>query len=212
MFWELETFKITHNQQKTLTDRDSQILEEFRNSYRMEYGRRVVRLPLNDVLEMGPNLIPEVLANLLRFHGHPAAVIGDMQQAFLQLSLDLKDRDLTNFLWYRISKDDIGKRYTTNEGVTYRFSRLHFGLTCSTFLLSTFMRESALCVEKFFLMQAPPEESNIFMDYFVAGVEDGNGAISIHYELSALMKTINFRMVKCATGCEELKEIWEAEV
>jgi len=37
---------------------------------------------LNDVLEMGPNLLPEVLATLLRFHGHPVSIIGDIQQAF----------------------------------------------------------------------------------------------------------------------------------
>jgi hypothetical protein len=69
---------------------------------------------LNEVLEMGPNPLPEVLATLLRFRGHPEAIIGDIQQAFLQLSLDRKDRDLTRFLWYRIFKDDIGNRYTTN--------------------------------------------------------------------------------------------------
>jgi len=49
---------------------------------------------LNDVFEMGPNLLPEVLATLLRFRGHPVAVIGDIQEAFHQLSLDRRDRDL----------------------------------------------------------------------------------------------------------------------
>jgi hypothetical protein len=194
--WDQETIGITPNQQKPLTAEDSQVLQEFRNSYRIEDGRRVVRLPkknmcdlssnhdtaerrfrnlqkrlqqddalrtiyeeqmldhvvkeqvelapttdnstglfylphlavkkerrgeikwrivfdasssegnspsLNEVLEMGPNLLPEVLATLLRFRGHHVAIIGDIQQAFLQLSLDRKDRDLTSFLWYRIS-------------------------------------------------------------------------------------------------------------
>jgi hypothetical protein len=40
---------------------------------------------LNDALEMGPNLLPEVLATLLRFCKHPVAIIGGIQQAFLQL-------------------------------------------------------------------------------------------------------------------------------
>ena len=47
---------------------------------------------LNDVLEMGPNLLPEVLAVLLRFRSHPVGIIGDGQQAFLQLSSDCRDR------------------------------------------------------------------------------------------------------------------------
>jgi hypothetical protein len=185
-FWDLDTIGIAPNQQQPMTAGDSEILQEFHNSYRRERGRRVVRLPkknrcdlsqnrdtaerrfrtlqkrlqqddvlrtiyeeqmldhvvkqqvelppttenstgvfylphhavkkerrgkikwrkffdasskegnspsLNDVLEMGPNLLPEVLATLLRFRGHPVEIIGDIQQAFLQLSLDQKDRD-----------------------------------------------------------------------------------------------------------------------
>jgi len=43
---------------------------------------------LNDVLQMGPNLLPEVLTTLLCFRGQPIPIIGDIQQAFLQLFLD----------------------------------------------------------------------------------------------------------------------------
>ena len=73
---------------------------------------------LNDVLEIGPNLLPEVLATLLHFRKHPVAVIGYIRQAFLQLSLDRKDRDLTRFFLYSFSQDDTGGYYTTNEVVT----------------------------------------------------------------------------------------------
>jgi len=105
---------------------------------------------MNDVLEMGPNLLPEVLANLLRFLGLPVAVIGVVQQTFLQLSLGRRTRDLTRFFWYRISKDDKGNRYTTHEVVTYRSTRLPFGLTCSPFPLSATARELAtMCREEY---------------------------------------------------------------
>ena len=52
---------------------------------------------LNDVLGMGPNLLPEDLATLLRFRGYRVAIIVDIQ-ALLQLSLDRTDRDLTRLL------------------------------------------------------------------------------------------------------------------
>ena len=63
---------------------------------------------LNDALEMGPNLLPELFATLLRFRVNPVAIIGDIHQAFLQLQLDEKDRDLTRFFWYRVTRDDEG--------------------------------------------------------------------------------------------------------
>jgi hypothetical protein len=53
---------------------------------------------LYDMLGMGPNLFPEILATLLRFLERPIAIIRDIQQAFLQHSLDRRDRDLTMFL------------------------------------------------------------------------------------------------------------------
>ena len=52
---------------------------------------------LNEVLEMGPNLLPDIFTILLRFRQHFAAIISDITQAFLQLALDERDRDLTRF-------------------------------------------------------------------------------------------------------------------
>jgi hypothetical protein len=164
---------------------------------------------LNDALEMGPNLFPEVLATLLRFREQPVAIIGGIQQVFLHLSLDRNVRDLRNFLWYRIFQDDEGNHYTTNEVVTHRFTRLPFVITCSPFLLSVTVRELAtMCREKC-PKAAPPIDSHLFMDDFLAGVADGNKAIGIYYELTAMMKTIKLPMGKWATSFEELKEIWK---
>jgi len=151
---------------------------------------------LNDVLEMGPNLLPEVLATLLRFLEYPVAIIGDIQQAFLQLPLDRRDRDLTRFLWYRTPRDDKGNYCTTNEVVTYIFTRLPFGLTCSPFLLSATVRELAARRKEEYPTASPLIDTSTFMDDYVAGTEDGNEAISLYYELTALMKTIKLPMAK----------------
>ena len=50
---------------------------------------------LNEVLEMGPNLLSEILAILLRFRLHHSAIVGDVTQVFRQLVLDREERDLT---------------------------------------------------------------------------------------------------------------------
>jgi hypothetical protein len=90
---------------------------------------------------MGPNLLPEILATLLRFRLHPVGIIGDIGQAFLQLSLHKGDRDVTRFFWYRVIKDEDGNYDTTRGIITYSLARLPFGLTCSPFLLSATIRE-----------------------------------------------------------------------
>jgi len=70
------------------------------------------------------------------------------------------------------------------------------------FLLSATVRELATMCREEYPNAAPLIDSNMFMDDFVAGVEDGNGAISVYYDIGASMKTIKLPMAKWATSCE----------
>ncbi|XP_071041466.1 uncharacterized protein [Parasteatoda tepidariorum] len=235
-FWDLDTLGIKAMQDKEMSIRNSEILEDFRSSYEVLENRRVVRLPwkkdvtlssnnyhvaskrfntlckklqtdpslkemyvtlmedyidkrqveiapenhdkeeksyyiphhvvikeknaeikgrivfdasshtpghpsLNDVLEQGPNLLPEILATLLRFRLHKQAIISDGSQAFLQLTLWEKDRCATKFLWFKTRKNDDEHLQLENEIVVYQFTRLPFGLTSSPFLLSATLDE-----------------------------------------------------------------------
>ena len=88
---------------------------------------------LNDVLEIGPNLLPEILATLLRFRTYSNALVCDGNQAFLQLALNENDRDLTRFLWYRLERQKDENYHTTRDVISYRFKRLPFALTCNPF-------------------------------------------------------------------------------
>ena len=74
---------------------------------------------LNDVLEMGPNFLPEIFAILLRFRLYLSAIVGDITQAFLQLVFNEKDCDLTRFFWYSTTPDFEGRYRTTDEVITY---------------------------------------------------------------------------------------------
>ena len=71
--------------------------------------------------------------------------------------------------------------------MTYRFTRLLFGLTCSPFLLSATLREHADRRMVTFPTAAPLVDSNTFMDDFAAGAENDD-TVTIYYELTALMK------------------------
>ena len=49
------------------------------------------------------------------------------------------------------------------------------------------------------------------MDDFAAGAENDNGAVTMYYELTALMKLVNSPFAKWASNSEQLKAIWRAE-
>lgn len=131
----------------------------------------------NDVLEMAPNLLPEIIKILLWF------TIGDITQAFLLLALNKRDRDLTRLFWFKIMQDSGGYYRMTDEIKTYRFIRLPFGLTCISFLLSETLGGTCWWTQSHIPHGCAIIENNTFMDNFAIGVENDNGTIAIYYGL-----------------------------
>ena len=53
---------------------------------------------LNDISYKGQCLNPELYNLLLQFRVYPIAITGDIEKAYLQISVNVKDRDLLRFL------------------------------------------------------------------------------------------------------------------
>ena len=90
----------------------------------------IERPSLNQCLETGPNLLPKLIDILIRFRSYKVALISDIKQAFLNVSIKESDRDFLRFLWVKdISSDKI-------EIIVRRFARVAFGTTVLQFLLT----------------------------------------------------------------------------
>ncbi|XGW07238.1 hypothetical protein V3C99_017068 [Haemonchus contortus] len=68
---------------------------------------------------------------LLRFRTPKYVAIADVEKAFLQVRLHEKDRDATRFLWVR----NINQPISEGKIITFRFTRVTFGLNVSPYLL-----------------------------------------------------------------------------
>ena len=81
---------------------------------------------LNDVLLPGPSLLPDLVGLLMRFREASIAFQADVKKAFFMVGVQEEDRPFLRFLW------------PNREGVmvTWRLTRLPFGVNCSPFLLS----------------------------------------------------------------------------
>ncbi|VDL76429.1 unnamed protein product, partial [Nippostrongylus brasiliensis] len=87
---------------------------------------------LNDILHQGPLILPDLYGMLLRFRAPPFVAISDVEKAFLQVRLHEHDRDATRFPWLR----DLNSPPSEDNLVTFRFTRVTFGLNVSPFLLA----------------------------------------------------------------------------
>ena len=85
---------------------------------------------INDALYSWPCLLPLLYNILLRFRVRKTGIVADIKQAFLQIFVDYKDRDLIRFLWFE-NINDPGSKI-----VIYHFTRVVFGLTSSPYLLN----------------------------------------------------------------------------
>ncbi|CAD6196229.1 unnamed protein product [Caenorhabditis auriculariae] len=82
---------------------------------------------INNMLHIGPQLMPQLAGVLLRARKNKILVVSDIEKAFLQLELDIRDRDATRFLW---------TPHPGDKPRCYRFCRVPFGLRSSPFLLN----------------------------------------------------------------------------
>ena len=85
---------------------------------------------LNQCLYTGPRFGQCIFDILLRFRLQQIAITGDIEKAFLMVSVNERDRDSLRFLWTADPSSELA------ETVTLRFTRVMFGVSASPFLLN----------------------------------------------------------------------------
>lgn len=88
------------------------------------------RVSMNDCLHVGPTLSPMLYEILIQFREKPIALVDDIEKAFLNIEVSLRDRDCLRFLWV----NNVDREHV--DPVVYRFCRIVFGVNCSPFLLN----------------------------------------------------------------------------
>ena len=112
----------------------------------------------------------------MRFRINKIAITGDIEKAFLNVSVDPRDRDYLRFRWV----DDITRRHPNIQ--VYRFARVAFGVSSSPFLLNATIRHHLTStyiprefVEKVF--------KSLYVDDFVDGDDSDDSVFEMYKKL-----------------------------
>ena len=155
---------------------------------------------LNDCLYMGPKFSQNIMEILTRFHIHHVALAGDIEKAFLMVSVNQEDRDVLRFLWI----DDISKK--TPKIQVFRFTRVIFGVSSSPFLLNATVRhhiegykdKDPEFVDKFL--------RSIYVDDLSLGASDVESAYELYAKSRQRLAQGGFTLRKFVTNSNTLKE------
>ncbi|XP_015904280.2 uncharacterized protein [Parasteatoda tepidariorum] len=127
---------------------------------------------LNQSLFTGPNLHFDIL-ELLRFRENPIAFTADVKSAFLQIELDIPDRNFIRFYW----ADSLnGNPYILN------FARVLFGLRPSPYLLAATLKHHFRKYKEQFPETFELLNSSVYVDDLILGQNNIEDALSTSKE------------------------------
>ncbi|XP_059350990.1 uncharacterized protein LOC132087916 [Daphnia carinata] len=158
------------------------------------------RPSLNDLLETGPNLNPELLSVLLRFRQNKIAWMADITQAFLQIGIQEEHGQIVRFLWIKDPRED------NSEWIEYRWKRVPFGLSSSPFILRAVILK---CLDEH--KEDHPElveqlGSQLYVDDWLGGVSSIPQAIDLITQAQRLFSSAKMELKKWTTNSKELRE------
>jgi len=148
---------------------------------------------INDCLHAGSNHLSNLLGVLLRFRQGKYAMISDIEKAFLQLELDVFDRDAVRFLWYR---ETLENNEPKEKPIAYRMKRLPFGIKSSPYLLCSTIRFHIKKYESKFPKTVSLLHNNLYMDDFVFSSQSKEEALRVKEESVRILSEMKMNLTK----------------
>lgn len=158
---------------------------------------------INDLLETGPNLNPEILAVLLRFRQNKIAWTADIAQAFLQIGIQHEHDQLIRFLWI---EDPDQEPATVKE---YRWRRVPFGLSCSPFILRAVILKCLEEHQTIFPELTEQLEHQLYVDDWLGGADNISKVLLLIKQAKELFQSAKMELRKWTTNNSELQSALE---
>ena len=160
---------------------------------------------LNDCLHAGPKFNQRILEILLQFRSYQVGVVADLEQAFLMIAVEQKDRDVLRFLW---AKDAFA---TEPHIIKLRFTRVVFGVSSSPFLLNATIQHH---IRRYHASH--PELVDILMqstyvDDVIFGADTEEEAYTLYMNSKEIFAQGSFNLRKFVTNLQSLQETVDAQ-
>ncbi|XP_054709039.1 uncharacterized protein LOC129218740 [Uloborus diversus] len=169
-------------------------------------SKRKGELSLNDCLESGPDLNPDLLSIILRFRLHKIAFCADIQRAFLEIGLAEEDREFLKFLW--VKKNGPVLDLSPSNIEVLKYARVTFGVKCSSFLLAGILRLHLRKYEEEY-PRACEMLRNLYVDDLINGSSDPEDALKLSKDMIFILSQASMNLRRWVSNSSILNEAWK---
>ena len=136
-------------------------------------------ISLNNRIHQGPKLQRDLFDVLLRFRRFPVAIVCDIAEKYLRISILPEDKPYHRFLWR-------GKNQNRTPDV-YEFDRVVFRVNSSSFQAQFVLQQHAKKYKDSFPMAAETIEKSTYLDDSMDSVHTEEQGIQLYHQLSDLL-------------------------
>ena len=156
---------------------------------------------INECLEKGPNLVPNLFDTVTKFRSHPVGIVADIEKAFHQIQVLPEDRRMLRFLWF----DDVTKPFPKIR--RYQFCHLVFGLTPTPAVLASIIGHHLNSYKEHEPKMVSLLKDSFYVDDFAGGAKNDDDAVEVYEKAKAMMKDGGFPLRKCTSNSEKFCEM-----
>uniref|UniRef100_L7LX93 Putative tick transposon n=1 Tax=Rhipicephalus pulchellus TaxID=72859 RepID=L7LX93_RHIPC len=163
---------------------------------------------LNDNLENGPNLNPDITSLLMNFRQNRIAMSSDVEKAFLQIAIHEHDRDALRFLWWEKTPSEV----TPSPMIrTWRMTRVTFGTTPSSFLLAATIQRHLDDFEEKYPEVVAQLRKGIYVDDVLLGANEYSAAAKLYKEARDIFRNAGMNLRKWTSNDAKLRSLFDEE-
>jgi hypothetical protein len=148
-------------------------------------------LSLNDILQVGPTVQEGLYSIVLRFRTHQLCFTADIATMYHQIVIHPQDRDIQRILWRYSSEDPIQD---------YRLITVTYGTYSAPFLATRCLKKLADDSQDKYPKALDVLSNDFYVDDLLSGTSTVKEAIKLQQEISSLLQTAGFTLIKRASS------------
>ena len=148
-------------------------------------------LSLNDILQVGPTVQPDLYSIILQFRTHQVCFTADIAKMYRQIKVHPQDRDLQRILW----------RYSTEEPLQeYNLTTVTYGTSSAPYLATRCLKKLADDNKVQYPRASEVLSNHFYVDDLLSGTSSLKEAIKLQQDLTSLLQTAGMTLRKWASN------------